>query len=437
MEKDYSANKYEGFLRYFHNTSWPLMEQSLRILTSLFIGIWVARYLGPENFGLYNYTIAFVTMFAVIGKLGLEGIIIRNLVNHPKKHDLILGTSFWLRFFGGIIVPILSIIALELIEKEYQTKILIIIFSFSTLFQSFEVIEFYFSSQVQNKIISICKITQLLFSAAIKILLILNNFDLIWFIVALIFDSITLNLAYIFSFGIKSTIKFIKNINFSYCKSLLRDSWPLIVSGFTLSLYSRFDQLMINQMMSNKDVGLYSAAVRIIESFYFIPVIISNSLFPAILNAKNTNIKKYYSRIQALYSLLFVIGFIIIIIISIFNNYIINFLFGENYNSSSEILSILIFCIVFVFFGTAWSKWMLAENLQQTTLVLHILSLIVNICMNVYLIPIYGAKGAAISTLISYSSGHIFFSFFFKSQRTAVRMFFMSMILKDLKIKSL
>ncbi|MBT8383680.1 MAG: oligosaccharide flippase family protein, partial [Ignavibacteria bacterium] len=91
-----------SFKKYFANTSWLFFERVLRIIISFVVVIYVVRYLGPKDFGLYSYVISFMWLFASISTLGLETITVREIVKQPEKKDELIGTVFTLRLFGGI-----------------------------------------------------------------------------------------------------------------------------------------------------------------------------------------------------------------------------------------------------------------------------------------------------------------------------------------------
>ena len=179
LEKILKLANHQGFVKYFKNTGWMMGEQLLRIVAGLFVGIWVARYLGPEQFGLFSYVLAFAGLFGGLAKLGLDGVVVRELVCQPDRRESYLATAFWLKLLGALLVVGLIISALAVSNNDHATSLLVIIVSMGLFFQSFEVVEFHFQSQVQAKVVSICKVFQLFLSSVIKILLILSNADLI------------------------------------------------------------------------------------------------------------------------------------------------------------------------------------------------------------------------------------------------------------------
>jgi len=196
-------------------------EQFLRIIAGFFVGVWVARYLGPERFGLFSYVLAFTAIFSGIAKLGLDGIMVRELVNYPEKRDTYLGTAFWLKVIGAILVMGLMAVIVPFTSNDSQTNLFIYIIAAGLIFQSFEVVEFYFQSQVMANIVSICKVVQLALSSAIKIYLVLTEAELIYFVLVTIFDSFSLAVSYVIAYRLrKDHPPFYKYFDFSIAKQL-------------------------------------------------------------------------------------------------------------------------------------------------------------------------------------------------------------------------
>jgi O-antigen/teichoic acid export membrane protein len=398
-----SLQNNQGFVKYFKNTSWLFGEKILRMVVGLFVGIWVARYLGPEQFGLFSYAQSFVGLFTAIATLGLDGIIVRELVKDESRRDELIGTSFWLKVMGAMIVLAILAIAVNFTSNDSYTNMLVFIIASATIFQSFNVVDFYFQSKVLSKYVVYTNIISLFISSIVKISLILNEAPLESFAWVILFDSFVLACGFIYFYIKTNSISIIRNLTFSKVTaiSLLKDSWPLILSGIVISIYMKIDQVMIKTMLDSEAVGQYSAAVKLSEAWYFVPMVIASSLFPAIVNAKKQSEELYYNRLQNLYDLM-VWGAILIAIPTLFlSDYIILTLYGEAYIQASGVLALHIWAGVFVFLGVASSKWFIAENLQKYSFYRTLAGALINIVLNYILIPLYGIYGAAFATLIS------------------------------------
>ena len=151
IDKIISLKNHQGFMKYFKNTSWLFFEKILRMFVGLFIGIWVARYLGPERFGLFSYAQSFVGLFVAIATLGLDGIVVRELVKDESRTNELIGTAFYLKLIGAILTLLVLVIATQFTSNDRYTNLLVFIIASATIFQSFNVVDMYFQSKVLSK----------------------------------------------------------------------------------------------------------------------------------------------------------------------------------------------------------------------------------------------------------------------------------------------
>ncbi len=427
-----NLRQHHGFMKYFKNTSWLFGEKILRMVVGLFVGIWVARYLGPEKFGLFSYAGSFVGLFTAIATLGLDGIVVRELVKDESRRDELIGTAFLLKLMGALAVLAILAIAVNFTSNDIYTNTLIFIIASATIFQSFNVVDMYFQSKVMSKYIVYANIISLLFSSIVKIILILNEAPLVAFAWVVLFDSIVLALGFIYFFIKNSKFK-IQNLLFKRetAVSLLKDSWPLILSGIAISIYMKIDQVMIKEMLGSKDVGYYSVAVKFSEIWLFITVAITNSLFPAIINAKKESEKIYILRIENLYRLLVFISLSISIFIYIFAKPIILYTYGSEYKNAIVLLQLYVWSIIFVFLNNGSWRWYISENLQYIATIRLFIGAVVNVILNLIWIKTYGMVGAVYATLVSYAVATYFGNLFskktiinFKMQTKAILTFY-------------
>lgn len=406
-----------SFKKYFLNTSWLLFEKVARLILNFFVTIAVIRYLGPNEFGLYSYAISFYGLFVAFVSLGLESISIRELVKQPEKRDEILGSVFYTQQVGAVIAIFLITLTLFITSEGLFTSTLILIISISSFFQTFNVIDYYFRSTVKAKYSVYVLFTSVLLVSIIKLTLILIKAPLVYFIIAYSFEFVLNAIGYLIVYHLQK----LKIVQWKFDKklatSLLKDSWPLILSGVVVSIYMKVDQVLIKNMLDVKEVGYYAAAVRLSESWYFIPVAISNALFPAIVNAKNISKELYLSRLQKLYDILAWIAIGISVPVSFFSTEIINLLYGSKYLSSAPILTIYIWAGAAVFLGVASSQYLVTENLTKISLMRTSLGMIVNVILNIIFIPKYGIIGSAVATLISYTLSTFSIVFYKKTTR--------------------
>ena len=413
-----------NIVKIIDNFGWLFFDKVLRMGVGLLVGVWIARYLGPEQFGLINFAMAFTGLFGAIATMGLQEIIVRDIVKNPSEAHLIIETGFILRLIGGLISFLIIIGVINYLRPhDVLSKAIVLIYGFTLIIQASEVVKYWFESQVYSKVVVWIENGIFLIITIVKICMILLNASILAFVFAAFAEALLVALSLLFIYKKKVGQILHKRLpDFILAKKLLIDSWPLILSGLAISVYMRIDQIMLGQLSNDQAVGIYSAAVRISEIWYFIPLIIVASVFPSIIDSKKKDEKTYIARMQKLFDLMILLSLAVVIPLSFLSTVIINILFGPDYVSSAAILKIHIWASVFVFMGTAGSKWFLIENRQILHFQRTFLGAIINILLNLLLIPKYNAIGAAYATVIAYSISAFFSDLLQKETRPLFRM---------------
>ena len=402
LKKIVQLKHHSGFRKYFANTSWLLGERALRMAVSLFVGIYVARYLGPERYGLLSYALSFVWLFSALASFGLEDILVRELVRLPEQRNNLLGTVFWLKVCGTAVMGIAIASVLQFMAEDQRTCWMIVIIAFGFLFQATNVIEFYFQAQVQSKFTVRAQVVQLLITSIFKIYLVWSKAELVWFALALMLDQAVVGVLLLIMYRWKIEWFPFFSFQLKHAKKLMIDAWPLIFTGMVVSVYMKIDQVMLKEMLNTKAVGVYAAAVKLCEAWYFVPTAVIASLFPAVIEARKNSELLYYERVQKLYDLMVWGSVAVAIPSTLLADWIILILYGADFKEAADVLRIYIWAGVFVSLGIASSKCLIAENLQRYSFYITALGAVLNISCNFWLIPIYGIKGAVFATLISY-----------------------------------
>jgi len=389
-----------GFKKYFSNTSWILLERAMRFSLGILIGIYVARYLGPELFGLYNFAISFSSLIILLSTLGLDKIVVKALVKKDASDDAILGTSLVLKLLGALSSIALIAILIQFFDAE-GAKTAVYLISITSIFQALNCIDFYFQAKVQQRYVAIVKIIQSLIGAFTKLFLVLIEADFIFFIWVLLLESLILALGLLYVYRTKVGSLLTWSWNGQLAKSLLKHSWPLVLSTLFIAINMRIDQILLQELLGSEAVGLYAAASRLSEASYQVCVLIVASVFPAIINAKSIAEEMYHNRIKNLYSLMFFISFFIAVVISLLAEPLMTFLYGIAYLQSAGVFAIHIWTGIFVYWGIVMNQWAIMENLQKHMAFFMFIGIIANIILNIILVPEYGINGAAVATLIS------------------------------------
>ena len=401
------------------NTAWLFGDRILRMVGGLLVGIWFARYLGSQQFGLFNYALAFVTLLTPIFTLGLDNVVVRYLVKEDSSKDEILGTTFGLKLVGGIVSVLLAVIIIFFLEGETTLTVwLVAILSITGIFRATDTIDLWFQSQVQSKYSVIAKNVAYLLTTILKVVLIINQASLLAFAWVTLAEVVIAAICLVAIYQTQEVVRFFDwKWSLPTAKYLMRESFPLILSGFAILLYMKVDQIMLGQMKSDSEVGVYSAAVRISELWYFIPNTIVLSVTPAIYAAKEKSEQYYYKRLTQLLRLLNYISLVISIPMTFLSKDIVLIMFGNEYAAAGSILAVHIWASVFVSMGLATSPWFIAEGLNHVSLGKTVFGAILNIVLNFLLIPQYGGIGAAFATISSQAASTFFCNAFDRRTR--------------------
>ena len=389
----------------------------------LLVGVWIARYLGPEQFGLFSFASAFVGMFGAVAGLGLQSIVVRDIVRDPACKEEILGTVAVMQLLAGLLTYGCLLGTIFMLRPEDTlAKLLVAILGSIMLFRFSDVALYWFESQVFSKYIVWVQNGCFLIFAAIKVGLILSNAPLLAFVWATTAEALIVAVLIFFMLGLRGPK--LQQLRFSLirAKTLLADSWPLLLSGMAIMAYLKIDQIMLGQMLGDDAVGIYSAAVRISEVWYFIPMMVVASVFPSILESRKRNEAQYLHRLQRLYDLMVLLSVSLAIFMTFLSRPIVVGLYGPAYAEAGLVLAIHIWGSVFVFLGVASSQWFIAENRQILSFQRTLLGFIINVFLNYILIPEFGVTGAAISSVSANLSAAYLFDFIRHETR---RMFYM------------
>jgi O-antigen/teichoic acid export membrane protein len=404
-----SLQNHRGFIKYFKNTSWLMLEKLLRMGLGLIVNIWTVRYLGPENFGVLSFAVSFVGLFAAFASLGLNSIVVRNLVRDPNARDNILGTSFILRLSGAGLLLLFVFLFLQFTSTTFDEKLVVMTISTVQLILSFEVIDFYFQSKVKGKYSAISRAFGVIAFSVSSVLFILLKLSVLYFALAIVIEQLTKTVFYIMFYTRKNNenedVTTLSLYEWSFkietAKKLLNDSLPLILAGIAISINLRIDQIMIKEFIGNEQVGLYAVAVKIADAFVLIPHIINRSIYPSFVNSHKKGDNSFLQRIAYGYKILFYISLILATIVFVGSDFIINTLFGKEYINAIPVLQLASITILFASINAINVTYFTILNKQKKAMYRQWMNVVLNLILNYMLIPIYGIMGAIYATTIS------------------------------------
>jgi O-antigen/teichoic acid export membrane protein len=407
-----------GMSRISSNMAWLLLDKCLKILLGLTVGIWVARYLGPGAYGELSFVLAYCSLFLVFSDLGFGPIMVRDVVRMPDQLSYYMGTVFLIKLFGSLFALYVMMVFMEIICIENLNKGAVLIVGASYVFKSVNVIDFHYQAIVRSKYVLIARNFALLISSSIKVFLIIAEAELIYFVWIVFVEAMLASIFLIFVY-VKQSDADVWRFRLSVASSLVKSGWPVALSGLLIMVHMRVDQIMIGAMLNKEDLGAFSVSVTLSEYWLFIPSILVSSLTPYFVKLRDIDDEMYKMRLRQLFSLMFWMGVIVGLSITFFGEGLVLLLYGEEFKAAYEPLAINIWAGVFVSQALARGIWLINEDLQVYRLYNNLFAVVLNITLNLLLIPNMGITGAAIATLVTQGVATWLISLFWSPLRSS------------------
>lgn len=399
------------------NIIWLSADSLIRMGLGFLVSVWLARYLGPHEFGIYNYCLAIITIYVSVASLGMNGVVVREVIKNENKVKVIMGTSLYLQILGSLLASVLVTITIYVLRpNDWGVLFAVLVMLPSVLLRSSDIFKYWFESKIKSKYTVLSQNIAFFISSAVKISIIYFKGSYLYVCATVSLEALITCLLLYFYYKKNHSSEEKWLFDYYEAKRLLSLSWPLILSGVAFMLYMRIDQIMIGNMIGDSAVGIYSVAVKMVEVWYFFPVAIVSSLFPKIIKLREVNVLEYNKRLQFLYDILVVLSVSIALIVTFLSDYIIGFFYTHQYTEASILIKIYAWVSVFYFLSSASGRWYINEGLQKYALNRNLIGLVMGVVLNFLLIPKYGSLGSVYATLIAYACAGYLFDILSKKQ---------------------
>ncbi len=386
------------------------------LTASLIVGIAVARYLGPEMYGIIAFATAVYTLLVIIVSLGIDDIIMKDMLQYEEKQGSIQGSALFVKSAAAFLVYGIIFIYF-LINYSGEKLYSVLIITGAVLFQPLSVFSCIFLINAQAKYTSIARMISYTLSSLLKIILIIFKAPVTYFAFAVFIDYAVLYLTVILMYKYKKYTVSGWHIDISYIKYILKSAVPLFAAVLFYTFYQKVTVIIISSMYSDYASGIYSAAARLTEIWYLVPAVLMTAFYPAVVKAKQISEEEYNKRIKTLFYVTTVPFILMAFFAALLSPFIIKILYGEKYIQSSTVLALTIWSVPFISFYVISSKCFILENKVKHLLLRSALSFILIIFLGCILGSFYYLKGFSIAVVVSSFISFFLIDLFFKDTR--------------------
>ena len=408
--------------KFIGNTNWLIFQNIYSMGLSLVIGALSARYLGLSNYGLVGYGASLVNLFTAVSQLGIDNVLLNEMMKHPEEKGKVMGTALCMRSFSAVICFICSMILVVFIEPgNYLLWFITGLQALAIALRSYELLNEWFLSEMKSKYYVIANMCGQTVVGIWKVVLLMIGASVAWFAASTTIQALVCGVIVIVLFLQMRDFKL--GFKWQYAKDIFARSKHYVFAGIAVSLYTQMDKVMLGRMQDEAAVGIYNAAMTIAMVWEFIPTAIFNSSRTMILEAKTRDEEEYQNKLKLMFFSISVLGILVGIAVQIFGKLAVWILFGEEYFAAIPVLKLLIWSTTFAMIGLARNVWSVAEDKNEYTKYYPVCGAVCNLVFNVVTIPIWGVFGAALATMLSQVVVALVAPLFWKETRPFVRIY--------------
>lgn len=391
------------------NSSWMIGEQIARQAIALALIVWIARSLGPTGFGILSFSLSLQALFGIVATLGLNRIMVREFTaaGDEARRRTLVSTALAMRMASAAAMAVVTIFACFIIDRSSIGIVAILVVGY--FFSAFDIVDLLFQSQLRSGQVARWRLGAILVSSAVKVALLATGAGLQAIAVAYLFDWIAVGIALACLYAQRDGEVSVVRPDFTLARELFRESRVEIMAGFSALAFMRLDQTMLQALRGPDEVAILAISTRISEAWFFIPIAIVASNFPAIVRREQDRPGESVARLHALYRGLAVLAIGAGITATLLARPVITLLFGSDYAPAAQVLVVQVWCGFFMSLGIISGAWLMANKLAKLNLRRTVLGLLVNIGLNLALIPRFGAVGAAWATLAAFACAYLIY----------------------------
>lgn len=381
------------------STAWLLIDRIIGMLVSFVVGVWIARQLGPEAYGVLGFATALVMMFSAFGLIGIDQIVLRELsrAGSDGQHAEILGSALLLRIVGSLLsAGGILLCGFLMRPHEPVTLTVVALLSLSHLMQSVDVVWLLLQSRFHTRPIVLISKSTLVVTTAARVFLLLSAADVRWFAAMAIAEAAIIATAGFIYARIAAPLAVRWTWSRQRLRQLLADGWPLFFSLLLIGLYARIDQILVAQWLPAADMGLYSISIQLADIWLFVPMAIVSAWMPYFVELRERDPVAYDAQLRLLYSTVFYLGAACALVFTLLGPRLLTALYGPAYQGAATALALRAWGNVFVAQALVRGIWLVSENRQVYRLYANIACVVLSLPLNAWLIPRWGITGGAL-----------------------------------------
>lgn len=414
------------------NASWLIGGRIAQMVLSFFVSILTARYLGPSNYGIISYVNAYVAFFTSLCTLGINSVIIKDFVEKPQEQGEAVGTTLAMRFISSFLSVIMILCIVNVVDHDEPTTIVVAaLCSISLLFQVLDTFNYWFQSRYESKITSIATFVAYAATALYRLVLLALHKDVEWFAFATSVDYIVLGVFLFYSYRKNNGPKL--SVSIEKGKSLFGRSYHYILSGMMVAIYGQTDKFMLKQMLDETSVGYYSLASSVNLMWVFVLQAIIDSMYPTIMRLYEKDREQFNRKNRQLYAIVIYVSMAAAICFVLFAPLVIKILYGDAYMPAVGPLRVITWYTIFSYLGVARNAWIVCMNKQKYLKYMYLSAAFINIGLNYIMIPMWGASGAALASLLTEVCTSLVLPCCWKDMRPNVRLMIDAFLLRGVK----
>ncbi|MER1987895.1 MAG: flippase [Solibacillus sp.] len=427
-----TALKQIATTKFMRNTGWLVAEQIFKMALSLVVLSLTARHLGAEQFGLLNYSLAFIMVGVTITNLGIDSILVNEFIKNRAETGLLLGTTLVLRFIAALLSIGSTLIVIYLLNpNDTLLFALTAIHAVSLLFVIFDSIDCWFQSNLQSKYAVLAKSIAFFIVSCWRLVFIFMDGSVHTFALATVLEGLFIGLFLLWFYRRHSGPKL--SFSLRIAGQLLRRSAYFFIAGLLIIVYTQMDKILLGHLTTHETVGIYMAALTVSSMWMFIANALIESARPIIMTAKLESEQRYMQKNKQLFCAIIWIGISASIIITLLSKPLILFIYGTAFSEAVHVLVILIWSRIFSLLGTVRAIWLTMEGLGQYQVTFVGIAAVINVTLNLVLIPTYGAIGAAIATLLAEIVSAFFAVLLFRKTKPLFRLIIEAFLCKGIR----